>query len=165
MTDMQEKAPRGASPWEQDLWTHLSSHVEAERGLLESYSAVAERSPSKAFAYLVRLLIEDEIRHHRLFGELARSLRTEAELRGEDPEVPYLDFVQVDRTAILDATKELLASELQDAKELKRLQRELRVVKDTSLWSLLVDLMERDTAKHVAILRFVRKHARRQSVL
>lgn len=165
MTETTETPPRGASPWERDLWTHLTTHVEAERGLLEAYSAVAEQSPSKAFSYLVGLLIEDEIRHHRLFNELARSLRTEAELRGEDPVIPYLDFVQVDRATILDATRELLASEAKDAKELKRLQRELREVKDTTLWSLLVELMERDTQKHIAILRFVRKHARRRSTL
>jgi len=165
MTDMTTKPPSGASPWEVDLWTHLTSHVEAERGLLEEYSVVAEQSPSKAFTYLVNLLIEDEIRHHRLFIELAESLTTEAELRQEDPIVPYIDFVTTDRAAVLDATKRLLENEEQDARELKRLQRELRDVKDSSLWSLLVDLMQRDTQKHIAVLRFVKKHARRQSVL
>jgi rubrerythrin len=165
MTDMTTKPLRGASPWERDLWTHLTSHVETERGLLEEYSAVAERSPSKAFSYLVKLLIEDEIRHHRLFTELAKSLRTEAELSREDPVVPYMDFVQADRTAVLDATKQLITNEEQDARELKRLQHELREVKDTTLWSLLVDLMQRDTQKHIAILRFVRKHSGRKSNL
>jgi rubrerythrin len=165
MTDMTTKPLRGASPWEHDLWTHLTSHLEAERGLLEEYSAVAERSPSKAFSYLVKLLIEDEIRHHRLFAELASSLRTDAELRREDPVVPYMDFVQADRAAILDATKQLIANEEKDARELKRLQHELRAVKDTTLWSLLVDLMQRDTQRHIAILRFVRRHSGRRSML
>jgi hypothetical protein len=165
MTDMTTKPLRGVSPWERDLWTHLTSHVETERVLLEEYSAVAERSPSKAFRYLVKLLIEDEIRHHRLFTELAKSLRTEAELRREDPVIPYMDFVHADRAAVLDATKQLITNEQQDARELKRLQHELREVKDTTLWSLLVDLMQRDTQKHIAILRFVRKHSGRKSNL
>jgi hypothetical protein len=165
MTDVTAKPPRGASSWELDLWTHLTSHVEAERGLLEAYSAVAEQSSSKAFSYLVELLIDDEIRHHRLFAELAESLKTQAELSGEDPIIPNVDFVRTDRAGVLDATKQLIASEEQDAQELKRLQRELRDVKDSTLWSLLVDLMQRDTQKHIAILRFVRKHARRQSAL
>jgi hypothetical protein len=165
MTDLTEKQPRGASPWELDLWTHLTSHVEAERGLLEAYSAVAEQSASKAFSYLVGILIEDEIRHHRLFIELAKSLKTEAELSGADPIIPNLDFARGDSAAVLDATKQLMASEEQDAQELKRLQSELRDVKDTTLWSLLVDLMQRDTQKHIAILRFVKKHAGRKSVL
>jgi hypothetical protein len=165
MTDMTTDPPRGASTWDLDLWTHLTSHVEAERGLLEEYSAVAEQSESKAFSYLVKLLIEDEVRHHRIFIELAKSLKTDAEMRREDPIVPYMDFVRADRAALLDATKQLLVSEARDARELKRLQRELRDVKDTTLWSLLVDLMQRDTQKHIAILRFVRKHAGRKSLL
>jgi len=135
------------------------SHVEAERGLLDEYSAVAEQSQSKAFSYLVKLLIEDEIRHHRIFTELAESLRTDVETTGKDPIIPDMDFNEVDRAAVLDATKQLMANEEQDARELKRLQRELRDVKDTTLWSLLVDLMQRDTQKHIAILRFVKKHA------
>ena len=33
-------------------------------------------------------------------------------------------------------------------------------MKDTTLWQLLVKVMELDTEKHAEILRFVRKHAR-----
>ena len=36
-------------------------------------------------------------------------------------------------------------------------------MKDTSLWSLLVDLMERDTQKHIAILTFARNHTDRRA--
>jgi rubrerythrin len=156
---MTDESNRGASAWERQLWTHLTDHVKAERGLLEEYSAVAEQAQSKAFRYIVNLLIEDEIRHHRIFSELAKSLETEALLKREDPIVPYPDFDQADRAAVLDCTQRLLKNEEQDARELKRLQRELHDVKDTTLWSLLVDLMQRDTQKHIALLRFVKKHA------
>ena len=159
MTYMTDESSRGASVWERQLWTHMTNHIEAERGLLEEYSATAEQTQSKAFGYVMNLLIEDEIRHHRIFSELAKSLETEASLRHEDPIVPYLDFDQADRAAVLDCAQRLLKSEEQDARELKRLQRELRDVKDTTLWSLLVDLMQRDTQKHIALLRFVKKHA------
>ena len=158
MTEMTDQSSRGPSAWARDLYAHLTSHVQAERGLLEEYSAMAEKTESKAFRYLVNLLIEDEIRHHRIFAELAESLKTEALLTGEEPAVPNLDFGRSDTAAVRAATKTLTESEEQDAKELKRLRRELRDVKDTSLWSLLVDLMQRDTDKHVAVLRFVSKH-------
>jgi hypothetical protein len=59
-------------------------------------------------------------------------------------------------------TDQLLKSERQDARELKRLRRKLRSVRHTTLWDLLVDLMERDTQKHIAILRFAQKHAKRR---
>jgi hypothetical protein len=52
-------------------------------------------------------------------------------------------------------------NEEQDRRELKRLRRQLRDVKDTTLWDLLVELMERDTERHIAILRFVSKHTGR----
>jgi hypothetical protein len=152
--------PIGASVWEADLFAHLTGHADAERGLLDEYAAAAKETDSKALAYLVDLLIEDEIRHHRIFEELARSLRTIAELGGGETEVPPLDFHKVNRAAVLGLSRQLLARELVDARELKRLQRELRDVKDTTLWSLLVDVMRRDTEKHIAILEFVETHTR-----
>jgi rubrerythrin len=159
MVDMTDQSSAGPSVWERDLFEHLTNHAQAESGLLEHYSAVADQTESKAFRYLVNLLLEEEMRHHRIFVELADSLKTEAEL-GEDPIVPYVDFNRADPAGVLDGTKQLLEKEKQDALELKRLQRELRDVRDNSLWSLLVDLMQRDTQKHIAILRFVQKHTR-----
>ena len=150
----------GASVWEADLFAHLTSHADAERGLLDEYAGAAKETDSKALAYLVDLLIEDEIRHHRIFEELAKSLRTVAELGGGDTAVPALDFQRVNRAAVLDISRQLLVRERADARELKRLQRELRDVKDTTLWSLLVDVMRRDTEKHIAILEFVQTHTR-----
>ena len=159
--DMKNESSAGPSAWARDLHGHLTSHVEIERGMLEQYRSVAEASQSKAMAYLVDLLIEDEIRHHRIFLELADSLETEALKPGTDPKVPHLDFNQANRDAVSDLTEQLLKTEQQDVQELKRLQRELRDVKDTSLWGLLVDLMERDTQKHIAILKFVKKNVGR----
>ena len=163
MTNMTDESSAGPSKWERDLYAHLTSHVETESVLLKEYRAAAQTSPSKAMRYLVNLLIEDEIRHHRILNELADSLKTEALLVGEDPAVPYLDFDQAtNHDAIVDLTTQLLDREQSDARELKQLKRELRDMKDVSLWSLLVDLMERDTQKHIAILRFAKKHTRRQ---
>jgi bacterioferritin (cytochrome b1) len=71
-----------------------------------------------------------------------------------------VDFHQVDASAVFEVSDRLLKKEREDAQELKRLQRELRDVKDTTLWSLLVDVMRHDTDKHIAILEFVEKHAR-----
>jgi rubrerythrin len=157
MLDMTDESSAGASAWERQLYAHLTSHVQKERGILERYSQVAERTESKAFRYLVNMLIEDEIRHHKLFAQLAESLQNEAQ-GGTDPIVPYVDFDGRDGAEVRDGSKELMENEEHDLRELKRLQRELRDVKDTTLWGMLVELMERDTEKHIAILRFVRQH-------
>jgi rubrerythrin len=162
MIDMTNSSAAGPSAWARELHVHLTSHVEIERGMLDEYRSAAKASSSKAFEYLVNLLIEDEMRHHRIFLELADSLETISLRPGADPQVPYLDFNRTNKEAVLDLTEKLLEKEQQDALELKRLQREMRDVKDTSIWGLLVDLMERDTQKHIAILKFVKKHIKRR---
>ena len=128
--------------------------------MLEEYVKAAEATNSKALAYVIGLLVEDERRHHRHFSDLAQSVKSEAELRTEDPVVPNLDFDRADRSAVLDVTRRLIANEEADAAELKRLRKNLRELEDTTLWALMVDTMQLDTAKHLAILRFVEKHAK-----
>ncbi len=162
MVDMTNESWAGPSATDRALYAHLTRHIDAERGLLEEYSDIAERTESKAFRYLVKLLIEDEIRHHKLFAELAESVETIALMKAKEPSVPFIDFAQADREGVLEATKRLLEHENEDARELKRLQREIRDTKDTSLNGLLVDLMQRDTQKHIAILRFVQKNTKRK---
>ena len=152
----------GPSATDRALHAHLTKHIETERGLLEEYSDIAAGTESKAFRYLVNLLIEDEIRHHRIFADLAESVETIALMKAKEPAVPFIDFVPADRNAVLEATERLLEHEIEDARDLKRLRRELRNTKDESLKGLLVELMQRDTEKHIAILRFVRMRTRRR---
>lgn len=157
--DPQEVLHNG-SVWERDLYAALTSHVAKERGLLEEYVEAAKNTGSEALGYLVNLLIEDEQRHHRMFNELAASLKSEAALSADKPVIPRMDFHASNATAVGDVAHRLLENEKDDARELKALKKMLRDVEDTTLWGLLVDLMERDTEKHIAILSFVEKHAR-----
>jgi rubrerythrin len=160
MIDMTNESWAGPSAKDRALYAHLTNHIVTERGLLEEYSEIASRTESRAFRYLVNLLIEDEIRHHRILSELAESLETIALNKAKEPVVPFIDFVRADREAVFEATDRLLKHESEDARELKRLQREFRDTMDDSLNDLLVELMQRDTQKHIAILRFVRKRTR-----
>lgn len=161
MIDMTNESWAGPSFADRALYAHLTEHIATERDLLEEYREIAERTQSRAFRYLVNLLIEDEIRHHQIFSELAESLETTALMKAREPVIPFMDFAQDDPAAVIAATKRLLHHENEDARELKRLRRELRSMHDESLNGLLVELMQRDTQKHLAILRFVKKHARR----
>lgn len=161
MADMSNQSSAGPSAWDRELYQHLTNHADAEGEILEQYSRAAQQTASKAFRYLVNLLIEDEVRHHRLFVDLAKSLAADALTSSEEPIIPRLDFYRANRSEVLESTIKLLRNEQQDADELKRLKREMRDAEDTTMWSLLVDLMQRDTEKHIAILRFVQKHARK----
>ena len=84
-------------------------------------------------------------------------------MRWRDPAIPYIDFNRVDTSQVAELTEGLLRKEREDERELKRLALDLRSSKDSTLWSLLVDLMQRDTQKHIAILRFVEKRTRAAS--
>jgi rubrerythrin len=152
--------PRGASVWEHELFTYLTEHTRREGAMLQEYATIAEQTESKALAYVINLLLEDERRHHRFFNELAASLKSEAELSGVEPVIPRLDLRRVARAELLEITDRMLESEKSDALELKRLRKDLKDVEDSTLWGLLVDIMSRDTEKHVAILRFLADHAK-----
>ena len=143
---------------ETELFSHLSGHAAREGAILDEYVQAAEATQSKALAYLIEILIEDERRHHRWFAELASSLEADASFSGTEPIVPRMDFHRADRVAVRDVTARLFEHEKADEKELNRLQKELRDVSGTTLWGLLVELMQRDTDKHIAVLTFVKKH-------
>jgi hypothetical protein len=149
----------GASVWEEGLYEHLTAHESNERGTLEEYQEAAAASGSAAFLYLASLIAEDEKRHHRIFDDLASALRTDAELRSEQPAVPRLDNWGPDPAHVVELTERLMEREREDAKDLDRLNRELKDVRNTTLWGLLIKMMEMDTEKHLEILEFVRKHA------
>lgn len=153
--------PIGASVWEHELFDYLVDHIRREGAMLQEYVDAAESTDSKALQYVVGLLVQDERRHHKLFEDLASSLKAESELAGEEPVIPRLDLHRVERDDLRDLTQRLLEHEREDAKELKRLRKALRDVADTTLWGLVVDTMMRDTDKHIAILRFIadRAHA------
>jgi hypothetical protein len=133
----------------------LETHGEREGAALAAYERVAqESSPGGAVQYLIRLILEDESRHHRVFGEMANELKSFVWEVDVEPRVPAMgDHRDPD---LLAETKRLLAFEKHDAKELRLLRKELRRAPRSSLQPLLVDLMLHDTAKHISILEFIR---------
>jgi rubrerythrin len=147
------------SPWDESLLRHFSEHVEGERELLEAYVEFRESGPEHV-RYLVDLILDDEAHHHRTFRELVNRLKSDIDWKDYGPQVPYLDKKSADRATLLEATERFLTFEREDAKSLAALQKELRPVRDTTLFSLLVELMQLDTKKHITILEFIRRHAK-----
>ena len=152
--------PAGASAWEVQLYEMLAGHVVSERALLETYIETAEASGSAALRYVVDLLIADERRHHRVWADLADSLCADAELVDEAPVVPHLDFDRSNADAVIEITERLLNSEREDLRQIKQVQKLLSSVSETTLWGLLVEMMEHDTYKHIALLRYANRQAR-----
>ncbi len=148
--------PVGLSVWEHDLYEHLTEHIENEQVLVGRYSELAE-SAGGHVAYLLKLVMEDEARHHRLFEEWRNALQSDAELREVPPQVPHLTrSAEADR--VRTAAREFLEVERADERDLHHLQKSLKDVKHTTIWNLLVEMMALDTKKHQLILQFIEDH-------
>jgi hypothetical protein len=149
----------GASVWEQELYDHFRSHIEHEGQLIAAYGELAASTTVPGFAYLAKLILADEQRHHHSFADLAETIEAEAaELCVDDAPVPPISVRRLpedERQRILALTDRYLAFERQDARDLEHLAKTLKPVKDTTLWHLLVTLMRADTEKHIRILRFI----------
>lgn len=153
--------PQGLSHSEGELFEHFSSHGETEGAILAEYGQLVADADADWISYVGNLILEEETRHHRVFQELANSLRAGVE-RNAGPVVPYVTNV-ASPAELLAVTERLLDAEVRDARELKRLARKLRDRKGHSLWPLLVELMQRDTEKHQVILKFMRNRLRGQA--
>jgi hypothetical protein len=141
--------------FEYDVLDLLESHGTREGALLESYRQLAaESSAGDAVRYLVRLILEDEDRHHRVLTEMANEIKSFVWEVEVDPKVPAMAPRSDPR--LLAETRRLLAFELDDAKQLRKLRKALRGSPRSWLHPLLVDLMLHDTAKHIAILKNIR---------
>jgi len=144
------------SQWDEQLLAHFDEHVSGELDLLEGYLAIRDTGPEHV-RYLIDMILDDEARHHRTFKELVNRLRSDIDFRDYGPKVPYLKRDPETSQALVAATERFLAFERADGKSLRQLKKELRPVRDTTLFSLLIELMELDTKKHIAILEFIRR--------
>ena len=150
----------GASAWEQQLYDHVSEHVASEAEILEAYAGLAaDETVSPAFRYLAELILADERRHHTTFRELAETIEHTSQLDVAGAPIPPIAGLRADRDRVLELTERLIAAEEHDARTLKDLSKELKDVRDTTMWALVVDIMRDDTEKHLKILRFIRDRA------
>ena len=108
--------------------------------------------------FTLDLIAEDEGRHHRLYDEWARTVREMVLVTEPGDAVPDLTR-EPDPDRLVAAVDDLLAVEKDDAQQLKVLEKSLKDVRHTTVWPLLVELMEMDTRKHIKILEFLREHA------
>jgi rubrerythrin len=143
--------------WARALAKHLTWHMDTEREVLREYGRFAEEVTDERLRYLINLVLDDEVRHHRVFSELVNWLRAETETREvPGPRVPDDMPTHEDREAILAKTKHLLEVEHEDARELKALRRDIDKIEDTAWWTILIEAMELDTRKHIKILEYIR---------
>lgn len=68
MTAVSDDRLVGATIWQQELFDVLVAHERDEEEVISAYEVFAERAPSDAVRYLVRLILDDEKRETRACG-------------------------------------------------------------------------------------------------
>lgn len=149
-----DPAPPGRSPVER-LLEVIQTHVTEEADSLVAYQRLAETTDDRVVGLLMRLVLEDEKRHHGLMQQLAASLydglhwthSANALLDGTRPPAPGTGESAA-------AVRVFAQEERKGARELKELARQSARLND-GLDSLLLEIMAMDSQKHERILRFI----------
>lgn len=152
-----------ASVFDKEAIDALIAHGREEEEVITAYEALARTTRSGVVRYLVGLIVEDERRHHRVFEQLANTLRAQATLVDARPRLPQLDVHRFRDRALLEATRHFLELERQDRARLDELQRRVRDTGD-ELDAFVIGLLRSDSERHVTILGFI-EHLVRTSPL
>jgi rubrerythrin len=146
-----------SSEWWARITHAFQVHVREEETFLESYRELVHEIGEPGMRFLVELILEDEERHHALMERMAHETRGDHDIE-PTPEPPH--FTAEEAARLLEPTERFYEAEREDREKLAALIRDLRPVRDDTLWSLLVELMEIDTQKHVKILDYLRRRLR-----
>ena len=150
------------SAGDRELIAKLEGHGAMEGEVLDRYKRLSEQTPSPAVRYLVGLILDDERRHHKIIEEIANTIAWGGFAKPDEVDVVPDITTASASPELLGATRQLLNIEKRDAKELRRLRRDLNDYARTTIWALLVDIMLLDTKKHQTILEFIEKNVAKE---
>ena len=149
-------ARRDTNEWWVRITHAFEAHVREETLFLQAYEELCQSVEDPGTRFLIDLILEDERRHHDLFRELADAARSLEPGKGG---LVAPDPSPEEARRILEPTQRFLEAELEDRRHLRELAKELDGTAD-SLWRLLIELMDLDTRKHVAILEHLEQRLR-----
>ena len=135
----------------------VGAHAAAETAALGEYGRLAEASADPVIALLMRMVLEDEERHHGLLQRIAATLR-DALYWTHSPGALPQETSQHQRPPrdLVAVAHALVAEEQTGARALRHLaQREKGI--DAGLHSLLLEMMAMDSDKHAHVLQFVER--------
>ena len=139
----------------EELRAILSAHVEGESEHIEAYRRLAHTIDDPIVKVLMDLVIEDEQRHHELMRRMAARLRDDLEATRSEAALPYAPSPRNGRLRGFAAVIEAYAKdERQGVRQLHRLANDASLIYD-GVFTLLLETMADDSAKHERIMRFV----------
>ncbi len=142
---------------EEALVELLRSHGSREGSVLETYAGLVESCADAGVRFLLQLLLDDEARHHLHLEAMLNNLASFTEDRPIGPRLPMVGPALAPE--LLAEMGSLVQFERDDARDLDGLRKALRSAGMPRQFELLVELMHHDTAKHIAILEYISKHA------
>lgn len=146
-------AARGSVEW---LLDAIERHALAEEDALEQYRYVSAVSRDPVIALVMRLILEDEERHHGLLKRMEASLRDALEWTHSPNALPTAGMPQAPvAQELAEAVRFLIDEEHTSARYMRELGRQERHI-SAGLHTLLLEMMALDSEKHAKLLGFVR---------
>lgn len=133
----------------------VERHANAERDALDQYEHIAVASGDPVVALVMRLILEDEERHHGLLKRMQATLSDALNWTHSANALPPTGVVQQPvATDLAAAAHALIEEERTGVRYLRNLAREQKRA-DAGLHSLLLEMMAMDSEKHAKLLQFV----------
>ena len=135
----------------------IERHANAEEDALGQYEYIATASDDPVIALVMRLILEDEERHHGLLKRIEATLRDALEWTHSPNALPASGTPQRPATRNLpESASALIEEEHTGARHLRDIARQEKHV-GTGLPSVLLEMMAMDSEKHAQLLQFVRE--------
>jgi hypothetical protein len=138
------------------LLNAVEHHASAEADALVQYEQLAESSGDPVVALVMRLILDDEVRHHGLLKRIEASLRDALYWSHSPTSLPTSPTPQQPLHADLaEVARGLIAEEHTGARKMRELAEQEKGI-GSGLHSLLLEMMAMDSEKHARLLQFVR---------
>lgn len=136
----------------------VERHARAEQDALQQYEEIGRASGDPVVALVMRLILDDEQRHHGLLKRMQATLSDALNWTHSPDALPLSTTPREPVTGELAAAAQVLIEEEHTgAKHLRTLAHQQKGI-DDGLPSLLLEMMALDSEKHARLLQFV--HAR-----
>jgi hypothetical protein len=153
---LRERAEATAPSSIERLLHAVDAHAAAEAEALDEYSELADGSGDSVIAFVMRLILDDEVRHHGLLNGMAATLRDALEWTSSPAALPKGGTLGPLPDTYAMLARRLVEEERTGARALRKFAEQERDI-NGGLDSVLLEMMAMDSEKHAMLLQFVQK--------
>jgi rubrerythrin len=151
----EQQESRTESPLERLLHA-VDTHAAAEEDALGQYEYLATASGDPVVALVMRLILDDEVRHHGLLHRMAATLRDALDWTTSPEALPTRAPRARQSGGFAKLARSLIEEERTGAHALRRLADREKDI-NGGLDSVLLEMMAMDSEKHAHLLQFVQR--------